>query len=253
MTDATSSTKGTFVWRELMTPDAKKSVRFYGELFNWEIVPVDMGGLTYHLLHATRGGEDIGGIMPFEQPGMPAAWVSYVSVDDVDATAAAVAAAGGRILKPAMDIPKTGRFAVLADPHGAVFVGWRSSSGPKPLSHEPPKVGEFCWEALGAASVTDAAAFYGKVLGWTSKTDPNGNGTMFLAGEKMVGSVMPTPPGVPPHWMTHVAVENVADACARAKRLGGEVLMPDIKIAGYGTMSVIKDDVGAVISLFQPG
>ena len=49
-------------------------------------------------------------------------WSGYVATDDVDADTARVAAAGGAIKRPPTDIPNVGRFAVVADPGGAVLV-----------------------------------------------------------------------------------------------------------------------------------
>jgi predicted enzyme related to lactoylglutathione lyase len=43
------------------------------------------------------------------------------TVDDVDKVAKNVVDMGGKILKPAFDIPEVGRFCVLQDPQGAVL------------------------------------------------------------------------------------------------------------------------------------
>jgi predicted enzyme related to lactoylglutathione lyase len=68
------------------------------------------------------GDVDAAGLMrkPDEQPGPPA-WLTYLGTDDVDATVAKAGELGGTALMPGMDIPNVGRFAVLADPTGAVF------------------------------------------------------------------------------------------------------------------------------------
>ena len=47
-------------------------------------------------------------------------WGVSFNVEDTDATVDAAKEHGGRVLLEATDIP-IGRFAVLADPHGAVF------------------------------------------------------------------------------------------------------------------------------------
>jgi predicted enzyme related to lactoylglutathione lyase len=48
-------------------------------------------------------------------------WSSYVTVNDVDASAQLAAQLGAKVLVPPTDIPKTGRFSVIQDPQGAVF------------------------------------------------------------------------------------------------------------------------------------
>lgn len=247
MTDRT----GTFVWRELMTPDTAKSVRFYGELFGWSVKEVPMGpGETYNLIHRASGTRDIGGMMKFTE--MPAAWCCYVGVGNVDQTCATLKAAGGSVMKEPMDIPNVGRFAVATDPDGAVFFPFMGTTKRDTEALEGmPQTGDFCWEQLSAPSLEKSAAFYQKVLGWTAKAGPGGMGSVFSKGETMVASAMQAPPGVPPHWMTFVVVDDLDAANARATRLGGSVLMPKIEVPEMGVFSVVKDDVGAVIGLYK--
>ena len=42
----------------------------------------------------------------------PPVWSTYLATDDADATSAAVEAAGGSILSPAMDVGEFGRMAI---------------------------------------------------------------------------------------------------------------------------------------------
>jgi hypothetical protein len=64
--------------------------------------------------------QNAGGLMPKPEhvPG-PAAWVTYLATDDVDATAAKAKQLGGSVLEPAFDVPSVGRIAVIADSTGA--------------------------------------------------------------------------------------------------------------------------------------
>jgi predicted enzyme related to lactoylglutathione lyase len=69
------------------------------------------------------GGRAIAGMMPIPPmapPDMPPNWGVYFSVGDTDDAAARVEALGGSVLMAATDI-EPGRFAVVADPAGAVF------------------------------------------------------------------------------------------------------------------------------------
>ena len=56
-------------------------------------------------------------MMPAEVPPF---WAVYFTVVDTDAAVARVAELGGTVIMPPMDI-EPGRFAVVADPTGAVF------------------------------------------------------------------------------------------------------------------------------------
>ncbi len=110
---------GAFSWCELMTTDVQAAKSFYGALFGWTLEEVNVTGMPYTL--AKVGGVAIGGIMgmPAQAAGAPPHWGSYVTVDDVDATAKKAEQLGARIRVPPTDIPTVGRFCVFHDPQGA--------------------------------------------------------------------------------------------------------------------------------------
>ena len=115
-------THGAFSWSELMTPDPKAALAFYGDLFGWTSQEMDMGSGAYHVVKV--GDTQVAGVMgmpPDTPPGMPPMWGCYVTVDDIDATAKRCTELGGQVLMPPMDIPTVGRMAVLKDPLGAVI------------------------------------------------------------------------------------------------------------------------------------
>ena len=116
-------THGAFSWSELMTTDPEKAGEFYGKLFGWTVQTMDVGGGMGPYRTAKVGDTSVGGIMgmPPGAPGMPPMWGCYVTVKNVDETAAQCTALGGKVMMPPMDIPTVGRFAVLQDPQGAVI------------------------------------------------------------------------------------------------------------------------------------
>ncbi len=241
---------GTIGWRELMTPKPEQSEKFYRELFGWAIRAVPMGPGTYRLCDI--GKKEIAGIMQFDKPGIPAHWVSYVTVADVDATANAATKAGGKVANPPMDIPNVGRFAVIMDPFGGVTVPFKSANAEQPSSNDRPHPGEFCWETLMAPDAGKAAAFYKQVYGWTTKPMDGGDTQLFYAGDRMLADIEKTPPGVPPSWLTYVLVPKLAEARDKVKKLGGKILMEEVEVPKMGVFSVVQDDVGAAIGLFEP-
>ena len=110
---------GSFAWTELMTRDVPGAIEFYGGVFGWGAETVPDGSYTEWKLD----GRSVGGMMPMpaEMPSeVPSMWTVYFAVDDADAAVAKVTELGGSVLRPAMDI-EPGRFAVVADPYGAVF------------------------------------------------------------------------------------------------------------------------------------
>lgn len=112
---------GAFSWNELMTNDVQGAKAFYGELLGWTLQDYTPGDMDYTVIKA--GDNDVGGMMtiPDQAKGMPPAWGAYVTVDDVDATAARVEQLGGKVLVPATNIPEVGRFVVIQDPQGATL------------------------------------------------------------------------------------------------------------------------------------
>ena len=108
--------RGRFVWHELMTPDPGKAKDFYTKVSGWGTQPF---GNDYTMF--TANGTPIGGVMALPEPSAPIGWLAYVSVPDIDAAAAQAQKLGGRIIKAPAAIPTIGRFAIVADPQGAMF------------------------------------------------------------------------------------------------------------------------------------
>src|SRR4051812_49016375 len=162
---------GKFVWYELMTSDAKAAETFYCGVMGWTSKDSGMSDRSYMLLSA--GSTMIGGLMPIpdeaRKMGARPGWMGYVGVDDVDAYVGRVKAAGGVIHRAPEDIPGVGRFAVAADPHGAIFVLFRETprSAPPPPPSAPDVPGFVGWRELMAGDLQTAFAFYADLFGWT--------------------------------------------------------------------------------------
>jgi uncharacterized protein len=118
-----SSAEGTFVWDELLTADVAGAKSFYGEVFGWTTEEMDVGEAGTYTIFQRAGNVGTAGCMakPDDLP-VPAAWITYIGVADVDAAAEKGASLGGIVQVPPMDIPNDiGRFAVLIDPTGAAI------------------------------------------------------------------------------------------------------------------------------------
>src|SRR5215210_3691696 len=141
---ADQNARGRFVWYDLMTPDPQKVESFYKAVTGWGTQVWD-GTAPYTMW--TAGGTPLGGVMAAPSGGAPPAWLAYIAVPDVDASVAQAQSLGARVLAPATNIPDVGRYAVLADPHGATFAVFTSSSQ-TPGREGPPALGEFSWHEL---------------------------------------------------------------------------------------------------------
>ena len=114
-------------WVELNTRQPDAASAFFKTMFGWETQqvggPVDDGGHGFDYLMLRLGETPLGGIMTMDEhwpAEMPPHWMVYFAVEDCDAAAAHVTELDGSIGVPPTDIPP-GRFAVVIDPHGAVF------------------------------------------------------------------------------------------------------------------------------------
>ena len=75
-------------------------------------------------------GAHHGGLLQIteEMGSPPPHWAVYFTTCDIAASTARVVQLGGAIHKEATAIPKVGRFSVVADKQGAVFVLFQSAS-----------------------------------------------------------------------------------------------------------------------------
>jgi hypothetical protein len=109
---------GTFHWNELWSPDPKASLAFYTAAFGYTHSAMEMDGMgTYYVLE--NDGVHRGGIMKTPVAGIPAHWLPYVDVADLDTTVGRVTRNGGTVEGDAMTVPGVGRFSFIRDPQGA--------------------------------------------------------------------------------------------------------------------------------------
>ncbi len=113
-----------FAHTELNTTDVEKAKAFYGKLFDWTLQDVPMGDFNYTLINID--GKTAGGMLKNPMPGVPSFWLSYILVDDIDATTAKAKSLGATVVKEVTEIPNTGWFSILQDPTGAGIALFKS-------------------------------------------------------------------------------------------------------------------------------
>lgn len=242
---------GKFVWFEHMSGDSGAARRFYESLFGWKIAGVDMGGQSYLMIN--NGAEGIGGMRDAPK-GTPSAWMSYLSVADVDASAKAAQAAGAKVLMPPTDFPPVGRGATLADPTGGVFSIWKSAQGDAADVENQP-LGSWYWNELWTGDDGKARAFYEKAFGYSYDTmdmGPQGTYTILMKDGKPRGGLMKsTQPGAPTMWLPYVLIAQCDATLAKAKQLGAKELVPATDIPNVGRFAIVSDTAGAAIAFMN--
>lgn len=245
----TRPTLGAPCWAELGTTDVAAAGEFYGRLLGWtpEADPnPEASGYTMQLL----AGDPVAAAGPVHGEGQPVAWTVSIAVADAEETAAKVGAAGGSVLAPPMDVFDLGRFALIADPSGAVLSLWQAGTfaGASRLN-EP---GTLCWTELRTPDPESALAFYPEVFGWT--VTPGEGYTQFGVDGQDFGGLLPMgddfPEGIPPHWALYFGVDDVDTAAARATELGAVVHVPGTDIPGTGRFAVLTDPQGAAFAIY---
>ncbi|MEW5987492.1 MAG: VOC family protein, partial [Chloroflexota bacterium] len=109
----------TLVWNELQTRDVDGARSFYGPVFGWTYRAGDGGYVMVE-----QDGRIQAGMMPIDESwgaNVPANWMVYFHVEDVDGMVAKAQGLGGGVIVPPMAAGEMGRFAVLRDPQGGVF------------------------------------------------------------------------------------------------------------------------------------
>jgi uncharacterized protein len=254
-----STTQRKFVWYDLMTSDTKAAESFYRSVIGWDAKDSGMTDWSYTLL--SIGPMMVGGLMPIPEDalamGIRPHWSGYIAVDDVDATAERVKTAGGAIHRAPADIPGVGRFAVAADPHGAVFVLFKGNSDQAPEPAAPGTPGHIGWHELHAGDGPSAFAFYSGLFGWT-KAEAMDMGAMgvyqtFATGGAPVGGMMTKMPQTPaPFWLYYFSVDTVEAAMARVKDAGGQIIHGPMEVPGGRWIAHGLDPQGAIFAMLGP-
>lgn len=247
---------GTFCWVELGTSDAEGAKAFYTQLFGWEYVDSPAGpDMIYTMLKLN--GKDLGGLyrMPDEMTsqGIPPHWLSYVSIANVDETAAKAKSKGATLLKEPFDVMTVGRMAVVQDPTGAVFALWQAGTHKGAGIYNVP--GSFCWNELGTTDTKKAGDFYSAIFGWDRDVHNFGmEYTVFKNGDRDAGGMFQITPdmgNVPPHWLVYFAVDDCDASVGKASQLGASVVKPPADIPGVGRFSILLDPQRAAFAIIK--
>ena len=248
---------GAFCWIELSTTDQSAAKSFYSSLFGWASQDFPMGPNDFYTMFQLEGRHTGAAYtMRPEQraQGVPPHWMIYISVESADDAATRASQLGGKVLAPPMDVYDAGRMAVVQEPTGAVFALWQ------PKTHTGTGIagvhGTLCWADLVTPDIERAKTFYTGLFGWkvsAGENDPSGY--LHIAnGKDFIGGIPPArfgDPNAPPHWMPYFYVANCDETTAKAKEMGGKVLLAPMDIEKVGRMAVLGDPQGAVFAIIS--
>ncbi len=247
-----------FCWYDLMTTDTGAAAAFYEKVIGWKATATDAGDRPYFIF--SNGEAGVGGMMlidPAHGGDMKPGWNGYVWVDNVDAYARQTVEMGGKLWKGPQDIPGIGRFAVLTDPQGAVFLLFKDSGGPPRSEAVPGTPGQVGWHELYASDLPKALDFYRTLFGWTpvEAMDMGEFGVYqtFATGAQAVGGMMKMMPQMPhPYWLYYVNVDAMDAAVQRIEEGGGKVIMGPHQVPTGSWIINATDPQGAMFALVAP-
>ena len=108
-------------WVDLTVDNAADVRDFYRAVIGWEYREVQMEEGYADYAMTTMEGQDVTGICHARGPneGLPAQWLVYFTVADLDLAVSEAHQRGGALLRAPFEMD-AGRFAVIRDPAGAV-------------------------------------------------------------------------------------------------------------------------------------
>ncbi len=112
---------GTLAWHDLTVADAEKTRDFYKSVVGWDSEDVSMGEYNDFSMIAPESGETVAGICHARGTNakLPAQWMMYILVQDVDQGAKRCVELGGEVVDGPRSLGQ-GRFCVIRDLAGAV-------------------------------------------------------------------------------------------------------------------------------------
>jgi uncharacterized protein len=246
-----------FVWHDLMAHDVAAAQKFYGNVVGWNFTDSGAPDAPYTIINADKIG--VGGIMAFrpeDDKSIPPFWSGYIYVSDVDAKIKDIEARGGKLYRGPIDVPGMVRFAIVLDPHGAMF------NIMTPLSNAPQEkvpagtTGHVGWNELHAGDLNAAWDFYAGLFGWTKGTSMDmgkmGIYQMFQIDGKDAGAIMNKWEQMPrPMWNYYFNVNGIDAAAERITRAGGKIAMGPHQVPGGNWIVSAFDPQGGNFQLLS--
>jgi predicted enzyme related to lactoylglutathione lyase len=258
-------------WVDCEQPEIDAARRFYGGLFGWSFEDAMPPEAPAPYLIASLEGHVVAALAPAGGDAAPA-WNTYVAVDDADASAAAVAAAGGTVILGPLDAGPGRRLAGCRDPRGATFRLWQAQGRVGAELVNAP--GTWNFSDLQTSDAPAAEAFYAPLFGWVfedlgiatlvrrpgygdhleATVDPGIRdrqaGVVAPPGfEDAVAWVAPSAAGAADRWHVSFTVEDRDDSAARAEDLGATVVVSED--TDWTRTALVRDPQGAELTLSQ--
>ncbi len=250
---------------DIAVPEHEREVAFYSRVLTTGEHPLWRDDLMNN-----RGTPIIGlgaRIPAYEM--LPLQWMPHIQVSDVARSAARALELGGTELMHSKDESGSSQWAVLVDRDGAAFgimpvVPAESiPQGEGDASSAPgDRVGHIAGFSLAVSGAPAARDFYRQVAGWSVQdveiadaSEPYVDFDMLRDDGHAAATVRNARganAGLPPVWLMHRPVGDLAESLRRVRDGGGQVLRANQRADGTHASAVIQDPVGVCLALI-PG
>jgi predicted enzyme related to lactoylglutathione lyase len=245
----TADILGSFLWHDLMTTDPGAASDFYPKVLGWKSEAME--GSDYKVWQTPKGMS--GGTSQLDSDSKtPSHWLAYVGTPDIEATIDKAKELGGSVVKEIQEMPSVGKYAVIADPQGALIALFEPES-----ADHADSGGSFTWHELTTSDLEAAWDFYSELFGWSKEGEhdmgPMGIYLLFGQDGKQLGGMYKQPPDRPgsPSWLSYMSVPSAADAAEATKDAGGQVANGPMEVPGGDLIAQLIDPQGAFFAVHQ--
>jgi predicted enzyme related to lactoylglutathione lyase len=233
---------GKFVWNDLLTDNVTAAKDFYGQLFGWTF---ETSG-NYTVIK--NNGLSIAGIAHIKgdvkNPSV-SRWLCTLSVADVDTAVALTVEEGGVVNEGPLDLVNRGKGALIRDPQGAQLMLLYANNG-DPEDGEPV-LGEWLWHELWSNQASESLDFYQKLTGYDFEGDPADYLILIKDEQWRAGIRYLDNSELEMRWVPVVRVADTDEIAARAKQLGGKVLVDPQPTQDGGSVALLSDPSNALL------
>jgi hypothetical protein len=247
---------------DIAVPEHEREVRFYSRVLSTGENP-----LWREDLMNNRGMPVIGlGARSAELADLPLQWMPHIQVADVAASVERALDLGGSELMHGKDDGGKSQWAVLLDPNGAAFgiipvVSAEAISPTEVVASRDAaaRVGCISWLDLTVSDASATRDFYRQVVDWSVQDVEMEDASERYTDYSMFGDDGNPAAGVcharganlglPPIWMIHLPVGDLAESLRRVREGGGKVLKTIRGADGEYAYAAVQDPVGACLAL----
>jgi predicted enzyme related to lactoylglutathione lyase len=262
---------GTFIPRvggvlsaDIAVPEHERELRFYSNVLTTGESP-----LWREDLMNSRGEPVIGlGATSPEYSQLPLQWMPHIQVADVATSVEQALQLGGKELMHGKDEGGKSLWAALCDPNGRAFglIPVVSEDAIAPTADTAsgdaaPRVGCIAWLDLTVSDASATCDFYRQVVGWSVQVvEMEDTGVRYVDYNMISAEGGPAAGvchargvnlGLPPIWMIHLPVGDLAESLRRVREGGGKIVKETRGKDGEYACAVIQDPVGACLALVQ--